>query len=813
MLDLHTNENCDSDHITSFFNILEQPGVLRWLFNDLHRFAQQSSSEMERFPELVTTICRFYNFSPILLNAVVHDSVAELSGPALMFRGDHLRTRVLREFISQSLGSTLTSYLEPLIKTLAVPPLSEAELSQTARLLIDRLLSFRFPSEFNAYLGAITETVSQKFPEMERIGISILFFLRYLFPLVLNLPEQFHLEMSPEYQTNTLRLIKRLQPLAAGELPSDLFPFNTEPYKEALDAFFSRLSLPATIPRSFVLCTVAPPDAAVKDFFELVTRFSQSSIAQCGIASLPATTREQWSRFFIDYPSLFPSHSSDQRVPSCSSSLSPRKTNRRSYFNLFSNFSPSSSTKTFGFHKQLGSVQVEDPLPSATSSKSQTHFSSATRASLHITRAGRSQSDTSLEAGRLPVMLDCTYVGDDRELHWGVGSLSLTAIFRRFEDCFGNPTTFQMLELELHYFIGCHALFIKFDDLLDYLLNHYLPTHQELGSLFISALITIWIGCDPRLSAVHSRISPYLSGNDPHSELDRPATVTITQDPQHAFSLQTISITERRSFRKLFFRMDLSDSAKNLQDAHLYYYQKVYPWDLIDSLRSKPDSVCREVATHFNNTVAWIQTTCLQPTDEQKRVNRINRWIAIGYACYLACFLSPLLMIQTALSNQVISRLRSTWSRVPQTLLDYFEEIQKVCSPAHNYVTLRNIAITKNADLPLVIISRDIATAVELANIHGEISPQPIPYDRCRQVGQLAHRAGLLRPVRPDEREYTLLFGLLSDPVPRFGEEKLYQLSYLHEPPRRGSIETQLRIPNPLHGGGGRLRSAADAEM
>ena len=799
--------DCDPDHLNihdgnvfDFFRVLEQPGVLKWLFNDLNHFAQEPGSKMDRFPECFTRVSRYYSFSQTLLTALVNDSLTGLSEPELMFRDDHMRTRLLREFTSQSLGSTLISHLEPIIRTLAAPPLCEAELSQTGRLFIDRLLLFRFPSEFSAGFGIISRIIMQKFPDKGRIGLSILLFLRYLFPLILNSPDQFHLEMSPGYQANSLQLIKRIQALAVGDFPSNLFPFDSGSHREAIEVFFSRLSSTNAVPHSFILCTLASPDEDVRELFELLERFSQSPASQLGLTSLPGATQEQWSHFFLGQKkSPLPSR------PSCSSSPLPHRSRRRSYFNRPRNSSESET--------RSGLIQADVHPPDAKPFKSFTHFSLINRTPTLAMRAGRSRSDTSLEEGHhspLPLLVgDHCSSATDQGLGWEAESYSLTAIFKMLTDCFCNPTTAIMFELEVHYLICCHSLFISFEDLLDYLLNQYFP--EVCSPTFVAALFGIWLTCDPRLAAVYSRVARHLLSSDPRSDIEGCPMASIIQKYKQKICLSIISVSERHDLRKLFLAMDASKAAKQLQGAHLYFYEEVYPWDVIGSLKDKPGSVCGQVAAHFNNTVAWIQTICLQPADEKSRVKRVCKWIAIGHACYLAGFLSPLLMIQTALSNQVISRLRCTWHHIPQVLLEHFEEIQKVCSPAHNYVILRNIATTTGADLPLAIISRDITTAVELVKVHGEISTDSIPYDHCRHVGRLAHQSGLLRSVRPSEIEPSQLFGLLCDPVPRFSEDKLYQLSYLHEPPLRGSIETSVRTPNPLQGRTGRLRSASSA--
>ena len=69
--------DCDPDHLNiqdghvfDFLHMLEQPGVLKWLFNDLNHFAQEPGSKMDRFPEFFTRVSRYYSFSQTLLTAL-----------------------------------------------------------------------------------------------------------------------------------------------------------------------------------------------------------------------------------------------------------------------------------------------------------------------------------------------------------------------------------------------------------------------------------------------------------------------------------------------------------------------------------------------------------------------------------------------------------------------------------------------------------------------------------------------------------------------------------------------------------------------
>src|SRR3989338_9513381 len=106
-------------------------------------------------------------------------------------------------------------------------------------------------------------------------------------------------------------------------------------------------------------------------------------------------------------------------------------------------------------------------------------------------------------------------------------------------------------------------------------------------------------------------------------------------------------------------------------------------------------------------------------------------------------FLSPLLMIVTALDHQVISRLKQTWELISPSSLEIFQNLQTLCSASVNYNQLRQVANSSGSTLPLAIISKDVMMALEIIPPHQKDQIQYIPYDKFRHLGMILHRSHL----------------------------------------------------------------------
>ena len=251
------------------------------LFDGVQTITSESPAAMKRFPEYFTSFTRYYGFTREVLSKVIYDSLVRLTEPAHMFRGDHARVRILREFTSQTLGNTLITFLKPLVAMLSAELLSEASIIESTEAILERLYRFRFPLEFKSGYITIGQEIAKKFPGYETMGVSGIFFLRYLCPLILNSPECFHAEPTVIYRTNSLRIVKLVQQIANSVRtdPSDLASaidnsLQTKQHAQ-ICAFLSRLSCPIdesgiVVPASFLTCTTMPSTESLLEFFTML---------------------------------------------------------------------------------------------------------------------------------------------------------------------------------------------------------------------------------------------------------------------------------------------------------------------------------------------------------------------------------------------------------------------------------------------------------------------------------------------------------------------------------------------------------------
>src|SRR3989338_1032208 len=238
------------NHMSRLFSILGEAGLMTNFFDVVQTITSESPAVMKRFPEYFTSFTRYYGSTREVLSNMIHDSLVQLTEPAHMFRGDHARVRILKEFISQTLGNTLITSLKPLVATLSAELLPEASIIERTAAILEKLYRFRFTLEFKSCYVTIGQEIAKRFPGCENVGLSGIFFLRYLCPLILNSPECFHAEPTVIYRTNSLWIVKLVQQIANSVRtdPSDLAsaigsPLYTEHHVQ-ICTFLARLSCP-----------------------------------------------------------------------------------------------------------------------------------------------------------------------------------------------------------------------------------------------------------------------------------------------------------------------------------------------------------------------------------------------------------------------------------------------------------------------------------------------------------------------------------------------------------------------------------------
>lgn len=208
-------------YLSQLFDHLSDPDMLITFLCSIE-FAIDHGIISDTFLTDFVLMTRVHQHSHHIITVLTEELLKTYHFPHEIFRADHMYIRILKEFVIQSLGKTLVLHLAPIITRLNLP-LTPYEIAECATQLLKRLSHFRFPSETKAFFLTLASIIGTRFAGHEWKGLSGIFFLRYLCPLVMTSPTSFHIEPSEEYAKNSIQLAKLIQNLANG-LPSEASP-------------------------------------------------------------------------------------------------------------------------------------------------------------------------------------------------------------------------------------------------------------------------------------------------------------------------------------------------------------------------------------------------------------------------------------------------------------------------------------------------------------------------------------------------------------------------------------------------------------
>lgn len=318
---------------------------------------------------------------------------------------------------------------------------------------------------------------------------------------------------------------------------------------------------------------------------------------------------------------------------------------------------------------------------------------------------------------------------------------------------------------------------------------------------FLVKFLAHWVEFDPRVTMYAEPIHMFLESISATDILQ--VLVGCDEVAAPDFRDPGKLLGTRKELQRTFLKLSAAKCAQMLESASMAFLSKVTPSDIYFYVKDQGDrsiNPCQDVIDHFNNTVSWIQTTCLTPPKAKKRAKKITFFIDMAVQCLNNRFLSCLLMISTALHHQTISRLRETWLSVPTSHQELFERVQNVATPLSNFASLRKLAaISPPVPLPLSIHTKDLVSLLEVAPVQRwEPSSKSFPYLQLRTIAKLLEKA-TFQLASSSFNQQGDLESFLANPAPRFPIEKLYSLSYSYEKPP-SSLTPETATKNPLMG-------------
>merc|ERR1719295_2209760 len=119
-----------------------------------------------------------------------------------------------------------------------------------------------------------------------------------------------------------------------------------------------------------------------------------------------------------------------------------------------------------------------------------------------------------------------------------------------------------------------------------------------------------------------------------------------------------------------------------------------------------------------NKETKWVITEILSETSVSRRVKVIKQFIKIAQHCYKQTKnFNSMSSIVFGLEDVLVTKLRSTWARIPGKYKRILEEMVSLLDPARNFSRYRHLI--QNSSAPLIpyypIVSRDV-TFIHLGN-------------------------------------------------------------------------------------------------
>ncbi|XP_073462066.1 rap guanine nucleotide exchange factor 2 isoform X9 [Aquarana catesbeiana] len=153
----------------------------------------------------------------------------------------------------------------------------------------------------------------------------------------------------------------------------------------------------------------------------------------------------------------------------------------------------------------------------------------------------------------------------------------------------------------------------------------------------------------------------------------------------------------------------------------------------------------------INQETFWVATEILRETNQLKRMKIIKHFIKIALHCRECKNFNSMFAIISGLNLAAVSRLRTTWEKLPSKYEKLFQDLQDLFDPSRNMAKYRNVLNSQNLQPPIIplfpVIKKDLTFLHEGndSKVEGLVN-----FEKLRMIAKEIRHVGRMASVNMD---------------------------------------------------------------
>ncbi|XP_063314289.1 rap guanine nucleotide exchange factor 2 isoform X7 [Pelobates fuscus] len=195
--------------------------------------------------------------------------------------------------------------------------------------------------------------------------------------------------------------------------------------------------------------------------------------------------------------------------------------------------------------------------------------------------------------------------------------------------------------------------------------------------------------------------------------------------------------------------------ATQLSMRNFELFRNIEPTEYIDDLfKLKSKTGCTNLKSFedvINQETFWVASEILRETNQLKRMKIIKHFIKIALHCRECKNFNSMFAIISGLNLAPVSRLRTTWDKLPSKYEKLFQDLQDLFDPSRNMAKYRNVLNNQNLQPPVIplfpVIKKDLTFLHEGndSKVEGLVN-----FEKLRMIAKEIRHVGRMASVNMD---------------------------------------------------------------